>query len=466
MPGAVPHAIEWLRGMQCRNGGFAAFDVDNTYYYLNEIPFADHGALLDPPTEDVTARVVTLLARAGRSEDRAAIERAMAYLRLEQKPEGGWFGRWGSNYTYGTWSVLTAFGQVGVPRERSGGGARRAMARALPASRRRLGREQRQLRAAGAGGSRSSHHALPYRLGAARADGRSLRPRRRAPSRHRLSAAHSASRWSLERSVLQCPGVSARVLPALPRLRRLFPAMGAGALSAPQAARIIGVIAALSSEARCLGRSRRRADESVRLDDGTLVRVSGIGPEAAEEAAEALVRSGATALLSWGVAGGLDPVLCSGTVVLASEVRANGSDAEPPWARCFSTSVAWRERLQQRLGPSALQGALLSGRELIATPAHKAQLFALTAARAVDMESAAIAAVARCHELPFMAVRAIVDGACDALPAALADRLREGGSWAPLLAVPPLWPSLLRLGVRYRRARSALRSCARRGITP
>ena len=252
----------------------------------------------------------------------------------------------------------------------------------------------------------------------------------------------------------------------LPRLRLLFPAMGAGALSAPQAARIIGVIAALSSEARCLGRSRRRADESVRLDDGTLVRVSGIGPEAAEEAAEALVRSGATALLSWGVAGGLDPVLCSGTVLLASEVRANGSDAEPPWARCFSTSVAWRERLQQRLGPSALQGALLSGRELIATPAHKAQLFALTAARAVDMESAAIAAVARCHELPFMAVRAIVDGACDALPAALADRLREGGSWAPLLAVPPLWPSLLRLGVRYRRARSALRSCARRGITP
>jgi squalene-hopene/tetraprenyl-beta-curcumene cyclase len=112
--GAVPHAIEWLRGMQCRNGGFAAFDVDNTSYYLNEIPFADHGALLDPPTEDVTARVVTLLARAGRSEDRAAIERAMAYLRLAQKPEGGWFGRWGSNYTYGTWSVLTAFGQVGV----------------------------------------------------------------------------------------------------------------------------------------------------------------------------------------------------------------------------------------------------------------------------------------------------------------------------------------------------------------
>jgi adenosylhomocysteine nucleosidase len=242
--------------------------------------------------------------------------------------------------------------------------------------------------------------------------------------------------------------------------------MGAGTLPAPQAARIIGVIAALSSEARCLGRSRQRADGSVRLDDGTLVRVSGIGPEAATLSAEALVRSGATALLSWGVAGGLDPALCSGTVLLASEVLASGGDAEHPSAMCFSTFLPWRERLQQRLGPSALQGALLSGPELIATPAHKAQLFARTAARAVDMESAAIAAVARRHELPFMAVRVIVDGARDALPAALADRLRQGGSWGPLLAMPQLWPSLLRLGVRYRRARSALRGCARVGITP
>jgi adenosylhomocysteine nucleosidase len=204
----------------------------------------------------------------------------------------------------------------------------------------------------------------------------------------------------------------------------------------------------------------------VRLGDGTLVGVSGIGPEAATRAAEALVRSGATALLSWGVAGGLDPALSPGTVLLASEVLTSGGEAEHPAAGCWSTCLPWREHLQQRLGPSALQGALLSAHELIATPAHKAQLFALTAARAVDMESAAIAAVARRHELPFMAVRVIVDGADDALPAALARRLRRGGSWGALLVLPQLWPSLLRLARRYRRARHALRACARAGIKP
>jgi squalene-hopene/tetraprenyl-beta-curcumene cyclase len=107
-------ALDWLVGMQSRDGGFASFDVDNTHYYLNEIPFADHGALLDPPTSDVTARVVTVLARVGRPEDQAALRRAIAFLRKEQEADGSWFGRWGTNYIYGTWSVLTAFAQAGI----------------------------------------------------------------------------------------------------------------------------------------------------------------------------------------------------------------------------------------------------------------------------------------------------------------------------------------------------------------
>ncbi len=113
----IERALDWLVGMQSRNGGFAAFDADNTHYYLNEIPFADHGALLDPPTSDVTARVVAVLGRVGRPQDRAALDRAIGYLRREQEPEGPWFGRWGSNYLYGTWSVLTALAQAGVSRE-------------------------------------------------------------------------------------------------------------------------------------------------------------------------------------------------------------------------------------------------------------------------------------------------------------------------------------------------------------
>ncbi|WP_297444909.1 squalene--hopene cyclase, partial [Acidiferrobacter sp.] len=96
---SIRRAAEWVAGMQSRNGGFASFDVDNTHYYLNEIPFADHGALLDPPTSDVTARCVTLLSRAASDgRYRAVIERAIAYLRSEQEEYGAWFGRWGTNY--------------------------------------------------------------------------------------------------------------------------------------------------------------------------------------------------------------------------------------------------------------------------------------------------------------------------------------------------------------------------------
>ena len=110
----IDRALDWLVGMQSSNGGFAAFDVDNTHYNLNLIPFADHGALLDPPTADVTARVVTVLSRAGRPQDRDAIVRAVRYLGQEQEPDGSWFGRWGTNYIYGTWSVLVALEAAAV----------------------------------------------------------------------------------------------------------------------------------------------------------------------------------------------------------------------------------------------------------------------------------------------------------------------------------------------------------------
>jgi squalene-hopene/tetraprenyl-beta-curcumene cyclase len=111
---SLNRALNWLVGMQSSDGGFAAFDVDNVHYNLNLIPFADHGALLDPPTSDVTARVVTALSLVARPEDQPALERAIAYLRDEQEADGSWFGRWGTNYIYGTWSVLTGLAQAGL----------------------------------------------------------------------------------------------------------------------------------------------------------------------------------------------------------------------------------------------------------------------------------------------------------------------------------------------------------------
>jgi squalene-hopene/tetraprenyl-beta-curcumene cyclase len=116
---SVRRALDWLVGMQSKDGGFAAFDADNTSYYLNMIPFADHGALLDPPTSDVTARVVAVLARIGRPQDKQALSRAISYLRSQQEADGSWFGRWGTNYIYGTWSVLTALAQAHIGGEDS-----------------------------------------------------------------------------------------------------------------------------------------------------------------------------------------------------------------------------------------------------------------------------------------------------------------------------------------------------------
>jgi squalene-hopene/tetraprenyl-beta-curcumene cyclase len=106
-------AADWVLGMQSRNGGWGAFDADNTYGYLNHIPFADHGALLDPPTVDVTARCVGMLRQLGYAADHPAITAGVAFLLKEQEADGSWFGRWGTNHVYGTWSVLCALNAVG-----------------------------------------------------------------------------------------------------------------------------------------------------------------------------------------------------------------------------------------------------------------------------------------------------------------------------------------------------------------
>jgi squalene-hopene/tetraprenyl-beta-curcumene cyclase len=141
---AIARATEWVVGMQSRGGGWGAFDADNTYHYLNNIPFADHGALLDPPTADVSARCVSMLAQLasrpavtpgiepgthavaasstkevvdGRDKpghDGEALAAGVRYLEAQQEADGSWFGRWGVNYIYGTWSALSALNAAGV----------------------------------------------------------------------------------------------------------------------------------------------------------------------------------------------------------------------------------------------------------------------------------------------------------------------------------------------------------------
>ncbi len=115
---AVRRAAQWICGMQSSNGGFASFDADNDHAYLNEIPFADHGALLDPATEDVSGRCLMLLARLSDAPEVQSVkEKCLQYLFRSQQPDGSWYGRWGTNYIYGTWSVLIALEEEGISPE-------------------------------------------------------------------------------------------------------------------------------------------------------------------------------------------------------------------------------------------------------------------------------------------------------------------------------------------------------------
>ncbi|MGF1463524.1 MAG: squalene--hopene cyclase [Maricaulaceae bacterium] len=109
----IARAEEWIRGMQSGSGGWGAFEPENEHDYLNSIPFADHGALLDPPTEDVTARCLSMLCQLGYGREDKAVVRAIDYLKKTQQADGSWFGRWGANYIYGTWSVLCALNAAG-----------------------------------------------------------------------------------------------------------------------------------------------------------------------------------------------------------------------------------------------------------------------------------------------------------------------------------------------------------------
>ncbi|HKF60764.1 MAG TPA: squalene--hopene cyclase [Dongiaceae bacterium] len=111
---AIARGREWIEGLQSRNGGWGAFDADNSHEYLNYIPFADHGALLDPPTADVTGRCLGMLAQLGETKDSPRVAAALAYLKRTQMKDGSWYGRWGMNYIYGTWSVLAGLNAAGI----------------------------------------------------------------------------------------------------------------------------------------------------------------------------------------------------------------------------------------------------------------------------------------------------------------------------------------------------------------
>jgi squalene-hopene/tetraprenyl-beta-curcumene cyclase len=111
---SVQRAIDWIFSMQCKNGGWASFDKNNDRMVFQHIPFADHNAMLDPPTVDITGRILEMLATYGYTKDDPRVKRAIKFIRTEQEPDGSWFGRWGVNYIYGTMLVLRGLEAIGV----------------------------------------------------------------------------------------------------------------------------------------------------------------------------------------------------------------------------------------------------------------------------------------------------------------------------------------------------------------
>ncbi|WP_221178498.1 squalene--hopene cyclase [Pseudomonas frederiksbergensis] len=111
---SIARAQEWVSGMQGRQGGWGAYEADNTQYYLNSIPFAEHGLMIDPPTADVSGRCLSMLGQLGTTPDACDTTRkALHYLLAQQENDGSWYGRWGINFIYGTWSVLEGLAAMG-----------------------------------------------------------------------------------------------------------------------------------------------------------------------------------------------------------------------------------------------------------------------------------------------------------------------------------------------------------------
>ena len=226
----------------------------------------------------------------------------------------------------------------------------------------------------------------------------------------------------------------------------------------------MGVVAALAAEARAWGPAVRRIGDVSCLSNGSLLAVSGVGAAAAEAAAATLIEAGASALMSFGLAGGLDPALPAGSMVFPSEVIAGDGTG-------FLTSMEWRDRLNvavQGLGP-VCTGKLLTSAQAIDTVAAKAAAFRQTGAVAVDMESRAIARVAAAHRVPFVALRVIVDTAADALPRAVVAASSSGQVriWRLLGSIalaPAELGALIRLAGRYRTATRRLAAVARAAL--
>lgn len=221
----------------------------------------------------------------------------------------------------------------------------------------------------------------------------------------------------------------------------------------------IGIVAALPMEARMLTTQNLRLRNTTVITDNILLRIGGVGRAGAQAAAEDLIAQGANLLISWGTAGGLSPGMAAGTLILGDRIISR--------EEVFETDRIWREHFYSHLANITVHcGAVVEAEHIIASTSAKAQLFSLHQAVAVDMESAAIARVAKQAGAPFLAIRSIVDAADFALPEWLTDCLDPTGKIkvAPLIKYlchqPRRLFTVLHLAQSFARAEVCLRNVA------
>jgi adenosylhomocysteine nucleosidase len=224
----------------------------------------------------------------------------------------------------------------------------------------------------------------------------------------------------------------------------------------------LGIVVAVTAEARSLVKQSIANGELVHLPDGTMLRVSGMGPRRAAVASRALLEKGATALLSWGCAGGLDPKLSPGSLILPKTVITSDQFL-------YHVDATWHESLRNRLKGHVdfHTEPLVESTIVVRTPGEKVILFHETGAIGVDMESAAVGAVAQETRVPFMVVRAVADSADTTIPDSTLNAVDEFGRLSLLKLIqglaghPTELLALVRIARNYRAAQRTLAAVVR-----
>ena len=462
----ISRAAEWTAGLQSKNGGFASFDADNTYYYLNEIPFADHGALLDPPTSDVSARCLMLLSEFKEEPSYAAMcERCLEYLSNEQEKDGSWFGRWGTNHIYGTWSVLIALECYGLNKQDA-----------------RIQKATKWLksiqRADGGWGEDNYSYHDTSTVGKA---GKSTCFQTSWAILALLSAGEFAS-VAVEKGVRYLikhqkdhgfwsdPEFTAPGFPkvfylkyhgynkyfplwALARYRNELRGRRGYANSLPVK---IGILVPLPQELKSLTPQRIQWGNFINISEHILVGRTGIGQSNTLRAVNQLLSFGVDHLIGWGTTAGLSPTAIEGDLLIPDAIMIG--DKKYPTDQTFNVKIL--SHLPK--GVRWHKGLIYASNDILGSVESKQELFARSHCLGADMESGVLAEAAAERKIPFNVIRSVSDPVNLGLPTPVMDSISESGDFIlpsfiqSALLNPGDWGGIIKLARNFRKAQKSL----------